>query len=63
MEAEHVKRVRALLPGQDETPDPTSIAVTEPIKPPVPTIEEFSPLYLDLKRVDATHATMITTEL
>lgn len=62
MEAEHVKRVRALLPGQEDITERTPTAATEPTKPQVPTVEEFSPLYLDLKRVDAKPSTMITTE-
>jgi integrase len=63
MEAEHVARVRAIRPGQEDTTEPTPIAApTEPPKPQVPTVEEFHVLYLDSKRLDAKPSTMITTE-
>src|ERR1044071_4796224 len=52
MEAEHVARVRALLPGQEETTEPTPIAApSEPPKPLVPTVQEFHTIYLDSKRL------------
>jgi integrase len=63
MEAEHVARVRALLPGQEDITEPTPIAApTEPTKPLVPTVQEFHVVYLDSKRLDAKPSTMITTE-
>lgn len=63
MEAEHVKRVRTLLPGQEDITEPTPIAAsTEPPKPLVPTVAEFHVVYLDSKRLDAKPSTMITTE-
>jgi len=63
MEAEHVKRVRALMPGQEEATQHTPItAPAEPAKPFVPTVKEFHGVYLDSKRLDAKPSTMITTE-
>jgi integrase len=62
MEAEHVARVRTLLPGQEDTPEPTPIAATEPAKPQVPTVAEFHGIYMDSKRLHAKPSTMITTE-
>ncbi len=63
MEAEHVKRVRALLPGQEETTPHTIVSVpAEPPKPLVPTVKEFQVVYLDSMRLDAKPSTIITTE-
>ena len=63
MEAEHVKRVRALLPGQEEaTPHTIASVPTEPPKPLVPTLEEFFGVYLDSKRLAAKPSTIITIE-
>jgi integrase len=63
MEAEHVKRVRALLPGQEEaTPHTIASVPAEPPKPLVPTLEEFFGVYLDSKRLDAKPSTIITIE-
>ncbi len=61
MEAEHVKRVRALLPGQEEATPHTIISVpAEPPKPLVPTVKEFSAIYLDSERLGAKPSTMKT---
>src|SRR5262249_11932356 len=61
MEAEHVQRVRALLPGQEEATPHTIISVpTEPPKPLVPTVKEFSTIYLDSERLGAKPSTMKT---
>ena len=63
MEAEHVKRVRALLPGQEEPTPHTIVSVpADPPKPLVPTVKEFLAVYLDSKRLDAKPSTMITIE-
>ena len=63
MEAEHVKRVRALLPGQEEATEHTIASVpAEPPKPLVPTVKEFHVVYLDSMRLDAKPSTIITTE-
>jgi integrase len=63
MEAEHVKRVRTLLPGQEEATQHTIASVpTEPPKPPVPTVKEFHVVYLDSKRLGGKPSTMMTTE-
>jgi integrase len=63
MEAGHIKRVRALLRGQEEPTQHTIASVpTEPAKPLVPTVKEFHVVYLDSKRLDAKPSTMITTE-
>jgi len=63
MEAEHVKRVRALLPGQEEPTQHTIVSVpAEPPKPLVPTLQEFLAVYLDAKRLDAKPSTIITIE-
>jgi integrase len=63
MEAEHVKRVRALLPGQEEATEHTIASVpAEPAKPFVPSIQEFLAVYLDSMRLDAKPSTIITTE-
>jgi hypothetical protein len=63
MEAEHVKRVRALRPGQEEATQHTIASVpAERPKPLVPTVKEFHGIYLDSKRLDAKPSTMITAE-
>jgi integrase len=63
MEAEHVKRIRALMPGQEEPTEHTPAAVpVEPSKPPVPIVAEFAPAYLDACRINLKRSTMITKE-
>src|SRR5512140_1203090 len=63
MQAAHVNRVRALMPGQEEPTQHTPVtAPAEPPKPLVPTVKEFHVVYLDSKRVNAKPSTMITTE-
>jgi len=61
MEAEHIKRVRALLPGQEETTQHTIASVpAEPAKPLVPTVKEFHVIYLDSERLGAKPSTIKT---
>jgi integrase len=63
LEAEHVKRIRALMPGQEEATNHsgTSASADAP-KPPVPTVAEFAPTYLDACRINLKHSTMRTKE-
>jgi integrase len=59
MEAEHVKRVRTLLPGTEETTQHTIASVpAEPAKPLVPTVKEFHVVYLDSERLGAKPSTI-----
>ena len=59
MEAEHVKRVRALLPGQEEATPHTIISVpAEPPKPLVPTVQEFHLVYLESERLGTKPSTI-----
>lgn len=66
MEAEHVKRIRTLMPGQEEATPHTiaggSSEPSEPPKPTIPTVKEFHALYLDSLRLGAKPSTMVTTE-
>lgn len=63
LEAEHVKRVRTLLPGQEEPTQHTIASVpSEPPKPLVPTVQEFHGVYLDSCRLDSKPSTMINKE-
>src|SRR4029077_2393508 len=48
LEAEHVKRIRSLMPGQEEATEQTmQAALTGASAPLVPTVAEFAPVYLD----------------
>ncbi len=63
MEAAHVARTRTLLPGQEEVTEETTAGGTgAPVKPLVPTVEEFAPTYLDACRINLKRSTMITKE-
>jgi integrase len=66
MEAEHVKRVRTLKRGQEETTEHTiaggSSEPSEPAKPTIPTVKEFHETYLDSCRLDCKPSTMRTKE-
>jgi integrase len=63
LEAEHVKRIRSLMPGQEEPTTHTETGASlEATKPPVPTVAEFSPTYLDACRINLKRSTMITKE-
>jgi integrase len=59
MEAEHVKRVRTLLLGQEEPTQHTIASVpSEPPKPLVPTVQEFHGVYLDAERLGGKPSTI-----
>jgi hypothetical protein len=59
MEAKHIKRVRELLPGQEEPTQHTIANVpAEPAKPLVPTVNEFHVVYLDSERLGAKPSTI-----
>ena len=60
MQAEHVARVRTLLPSQEDATKPTSIAapIESPKPPPVPTVREWLPRYLEFERVSNKPSTM-----
>jgi integrase len=63
MEAEHVKRIRSLMPGQEGPTQQTEAGASpEATKPPVPTVAEFAPTYLDACRINLKRSTMITKE-
>jgi hypothetical protein len=63
MAAEHVKRVRALLPGQEEAAQQTIMSVpAEPAKPLVPTVKEFHLVYLESERLSVKPSTIRTKE-
>ena len=63
LEAEHVKRIRSLMPGQEETIEQTmQAALTGASAPLVPTVAEFAPVYLDGCRINLKRSTMITKE-
>src|SRR5690349_15656688 len=47
LEAEHVKRIRTLLPGQEEATNHTEGTAPAERPKPVPTVAEFAPTYLD----------------
>jgi integrase len=63
LEADHVTRIRAQMPGQEEpTPHTNAGASPEATKPPVPTVADFTPTYLDACRINLKRSTMITKE-
>ena len=63
LEAEHVKRIRALMPGQEEAISSSGTSASaDAVRPPVPTVAEFTPMYLDACRINLKRSTMITKE-
>lgn len=63
LEAEHVKRIRALMPGQEEATNHNGTDESAEVpKPPVPTVAEFAPAYLDGCRINLKRSTVITKE-
>jgi integrase len=60
LEAEHVARIRALLPGQEDATEHTDGTSPEATQPPIPTVAEFAPLYLEFCRLSLKRSTLKT---